>query len=103
MKRLVLSAAAGGLLVVGPVLASGTAFASGNASAIAGSNITNVSSHSTHRSHHTHAHGAGGGSSTACSNAQSLQVELACVGSLAVPVAVNALNHVNALNNLVIL
>jgi len=97
MKRLVLSAAAGGLLVVSPVLASGTAFASGNASAIAGSRITNVSSHSAHRSHHA-THSTGGGSAMTCSNSPSL-LNLVCLGSLAVPVAANALNHVDVLNN----
>jgi hypothetical protein len=97
MKRLVLSAAAGGLLVMSPLLASGTVFASGNASAIAGSNITHVSSHSAHRSHHA-THSSSGGSSMACSNTQSL-LQLACLGSVALPVAVNALNHVDVLNN----
>jgi hypothetical protein len=98
MKRLVLSATAGGLLVMSPLLASGTVFASGNASAIAGSNITHVSSHSAHRSHHATHSTSGGGSAMTCSNSPSL-LNLACVGSLAVPVAVNALNHVDVLNN----
>jgi hypothetical protein len=98
MKRIVLSAAAGGLLVVSPLLAAGTAFAAGNASAIAGSKITHVSSHSAHRSHHA-THSTSGGSAVTCSTSQSLQLELACLGSLAVPVAVNALNHLDVLNN----
>jgi hypothetical protein len=34
----------------------------------------------------------------ACSNTQSL-LQLACLGSVALPVAVNALNHVDVLNN----
>jgi hypothetical protein len=75
MKRFVLSIVAAGSVAASPFLAAGPAFASGD-------------EHQTPSNH----------SSTVCSNGGLLQLQVVCIGSIAVPVIVNVLSGDNILS-----
>jgi hypothetical protein len=79
MKRFVLSVLATGSLAMSPLLAAGPAFAS------------DENDH--------HGNDKGNSSSTVCSNGGLLQLQLVCVGSIAVPIAVSVLSGDNFFTN----
>ena len=80
MKRFVLSLVASGSLAMSPLFAAAPAFASDDSS-----NHDKGSSSSQ--------------TSTVCSNGGLLQLQVVCIGSIAIPFAVNVLSGDNILSN----
>ena len=79
MKRFVLSLVASGSLAMSPLFAAAPAFASDDSS--------------------NHDKGSSSQTSTVCSNGGLLQLQVVCIGSIAIPIAVNVLSGDNILSN----
>jgi len=78
MKRFVLSVVATGSLVMSPLFAAGPAFATDGSDG--------------------HQKGESNRTATVCSNGGLLQLQLVCIGSIAIPVVVNVLSGDNILS-----
>jgi hypothetical protein len=81
MKRFVLSVVATGSLVMSPLFAAGPAFATDGGDG-----------HKDRESNKT-------STSTVCSNGGLLQLQVVCIGSIAIPVVINVLSGDNILSN----